>query len=55
MVAKALAYNKNLLTVILRDTEIKDAVAKQLASSLRINKSLKNLNVDFNSLTPYYV
>lgn len=56
MIAKALAKNTACSTkLILFDTEIKDECAKELTQTLRINKSLKEISIGWNSLSPKYI
>jgi len=55
MIAKALAKNPCSTKLILFDTEIRDECAKELTQTLKINKSLKEISIGWNSLSPKYI
>lgn len=47
--------NRCVAKVQMYDTEIKDECAKEMAQALTVNKSLKHLNLGWNSFSPKYL
>lgn len=47
--------NSVLTVVDMRDTEMRNEAAKEIAESMKINKNLTHLNVEWNLFSPTYL
>lgn len=54
LIAIAIATASRLKTIDMRDTDIRDETAKELAQTLKRNKSVKCLNIESNMVSLNY-
>lgn len=55
IIAKALMSNRALTVVEMRDTEMRNEAAKEIAESLKINKKVTHLDIGWNLFSPTYI